>query len=347
MNFFGILGPRMNYLTFYGLNQEPFSNAPVGRFFFNSSQHSQALMRIHRVLSQMKGLAVLVGEIGAGKTTLARKILDSLPEEEYEAALLVIIHSGISANWLLRRIAQQLGVPKPAEEKLQILSQLYRRLLQIADSGKKAVVLIDEAQMLQSRELMEEFRGLLNLEIPNQKLITFAFFGLPELEENLRLDPPLMQRMALKYHLGTLDLESTKQYIEHRLSLAGASRTIFEDGAIEAIHQYSTGIPRLINTMADNALFEGFILKAPMLTRSILENIAVDLGLSESRKRELRVVEQVETVKPVTIQNENLSKPFSVAEVKEEPTAEHPFERSSADDTEDIDSILAGLEEKL
>ena len=134
----------MNYLVFYGLEQEPFSNAPVSRFYYHSEQHAQALMRIRRVAEEMKGLAVLMGDIGAGKTTLARKMLDSLPEEEYESALLVIIHSGISANWLLRRIAQQLGVQKPANEKLQILGQLYRRLLQIAESGKKAIVLIDE-----------------------------------------------------------------------------------------------------------------------------------------------------------------------------------------------------------
>ena len=130
----------------------------------------------------MKGLSVLVGDIGAGKTTLARRMLDSLPEDEYEAALLVIIHSGVTANWLLRRIALQLGVENPAQEKLALLSQLYQRLLQIYESGKKAVVLIDEAQMLETRELMEEFRGLLNLEVPERKLISFVFFGLPEIE---------------------------------------------------------------------------------------------------------------------------------------------------------------------
>src|SRR5689334_12991268 len=176
----------MNYLDFFELSQEPFSNAPVSRFYYNSTQHAQALSRLMHAVSNMKGLAVLVGDIGAGKTTLARKMLDSLPEAEFEAALLVIIHSGITPQWLLRRIAQQLGVQNPAEEKLQILSQLYRRLLQIADQGKKAIVLIDEAQMLQTRELMEEFRGLLNLEVPDRKLITFIFFGLPEIEENLK-----------------------------------------------------------------------------------------------------------------------------------------------------------------
>src|SRR5690242_9939110 len=111
----------MTYLDFFELNQEPFSNAPVSRFYYNSSQHSQALVRLMHAVGQMKGLSLLIGDIGAGKTTLARRMLDSLPESEYEAALLVIIHSGITANWLLRRIALQLGVESPANEKLALL----------------------------------------------------------------------------------------------------------------------------------------------------------------------------------------------------------------------------------
>src|SRR5689334_23554384 len=117
-------------------------------------------MRLTHAVSGMKGLAILVGDIGAGKTTLARRMLDSLPEEEYEAALFVIIHSGVTASWLLRRIALQLGVENPAQEKLALLSQLYQRLVQIHEQGRKAVVLIDEAQMLAARGLMEAFRVL-------------------------------------------------------------------------------------------------------------------------------------------------------------------------------------------
>ena len=192
----------MNYLEFYELSQEPFSNAPVSRFYYSSAQHAQALMRLTHAVSGMKGLAVLVGDIGAGKTTLARRMLDSLPEEEYEAALMVIIHSGITAGWLLKRIALQLGVENPAEEKLALLSQLYQRLVRIYEQGKKAVVLIDEAQMLQSRELMEEFRGLLNLEVPERKLLSFVFFGLPEIEQN-RLDF-VLQDFDLVLELGYL-----------------------------------------------------------------------------------------------------------------------------------------------
>lgn len=267
------------YLDFFELTTEPFSNAPVSRFYYNSTQHSQALTRLMHAVSYMKGLSILVGDIGAGKTTLARRMLDSLPESEYEAALLVIIHSGITANWLLRRIALQLGVENPAQEKLALLSQLYQRLLQIYESGKKAVVLIDEAQMLETRELMEEFRGLLNLEVPERKLISFVFFGLPEIEKNLKLDPPLAQRVAFRYKLEPFTAESTEAYIKHRLRLAGSARMPFTPEALLAIHQASGGTPRVINTLCDNALFEAFLSRHESIDEGLVRRVAENLGL--------------------------------------------------------------------
>jgi general secretion pathway protein A len=269
----------VTYLEFYELSQEPFSNAPVSRFYYSSAQHAQALMRLTHAVSGMKGLAVLVGDIGAGKTTLARRMLDSLPEEEYEAALLVIIHSGITASWLLKRIALQLGVENPAEEKLALLSQLFQRLVRIYEQGKKAVVLIDEAQMLATREIMEEFRGLLNLEVPERKLLSFVFFGLPEIEDNLRLDPPLAQRVALKYRLEPLSPEATEAYVRHRLRLAGAPRVPFTSTGLARVHAHSRGTPRLINTLCDNALFEGFVARARDVDGRFVDRVARDLGL--------------------------------------------------------------------
>jgi general secretion pathway protein A len=269
----------VTYLDFYELSQEPFSNAPVSRFYYSSAQHAQALMRLTHVVSGMRGLAVLVGDIGAGKTTLARRMLDALPEEEYEAALLVIVHSGITPSWLLKRIALQLGVDSPADEKLALLAQLYQRLVEIYDQGKKAVVLIDEAQMLASREIMEEFRGLLNLEVPERKLISFVFFGLPDIEANLKLDPPLAQRVALKYRLEPLTREATEAYIRHRLRLAGAPRVPFTAAAMTRIHLLGRGTPRLINTLCDNALFEGFVARARQLDDAAVDRVALNLGL--------------------------------------------------------------------
>jgi type II secretory pathway predicted ATPase ExeA len=264
----------MSYLEHFGLTEEPFSNAPVSRFYFESSQHQQALVRLTHAVSRMRGLSVLVGDIGAGKTTLARRLLDALPEEEYEAALFVIIHSGVTASWLLRRIALQLGVENPAQEKLALLSQLYQRLMQIHEQGRKAVVLIDEAQMLETRELMEEFRGLLNLEVPERKLISFVFFGLPDIERNLRLDPPLAQRVAMRYRLEPFNPESTRSYVEHRIHAAGGSHNPFTPAAIDVLHRVSGGSPRIINTLCDNALFEAFLTGETTVDGPRIEEIA-------------------------------------------------------------------------
>ena len=268
----------MSYLDFFRLQAEPFSNAPNERFYYNSAQHARALTRIMYIAETMKGLGVVVGDIGTGKTTLARKVLDSLPDEIYESALLIILHSEISSEWLLRKIASQIGVQQPAREKIQIIAQLYRRLMELHETGKRAVVLIDEAQMLNSKDLMEEFRGLLNLEVTAHKLITFIFFGLPEMEQNLQLDPPLLQRMAMKIRLSTLTEEATKAYVIHRMSVAGNRDEIFTGEALTHIYNYSTGIPRKINVLCDNALFQGFLMRQHRVDADIVLEMASDLG---------------------------------------------------------------------
>ncbi|OGQ92097.1 MAG: hypothetical protein A2289_24155 [Deltaproteobacteria bacterium RIFOXYA12_FULL_58_15] len=271
----------MDYLEYFGFNSEPFSNAPLSRFYFASRQHTEALERLRYAASTMKGLAILVGDIGLGKTTLARRMLEALPDDEYEAAMLVIVHAGINASWLLKRIAIQLGVPDPAEDKLTILSQLYQRLVQIHDSGKRTVVLIDEAQMLATRELMEEFRGLLNLEVPERKLISFIFFGLPEIERNLRLDPPLAQRIALRVHMKPLGRDDTLAYIEHRLSLAGGKPGLFDAGALERIFSLTRGVPRMVNTLCDNLLLEMFFARQAVGNDDLVVGVAENLGFGK------------------------------------------------------------------
>ena len=269
----------MSYLEHYGLDREPFSNAPDARFYYNSDLHSQALLRLMYAVDSNKGLAVLVGGVGTGKTTLARRMLDNLPEDRYESSLLVMVHSGITPEWILTRIALQLGVDEPAGDRLKLLKQLYTRLLEIEDEGRRAVVLIDEAQMLQSRELMEEFRGLLNLEIPGKKLLNIVFFGLTELEDCLALDEALAQRVAVKYHLKSMTFETTTSYIKHRLQVAGAREVLYDAEVIPLIHRYAGGVPRLINTISDNCLFEAYLRKMHKVDSRIAHSVAGDLGL--------------------------------------------------------------------
>lgn len=286
----------MSYLEHFGLRSEPFSNTPTDRFYFRSPQHERAMTRLMHVIEGMRGLAVLVGEIGQGKTTLARRLLERLPEDRYEASLLVVIHSGITASWLLRRIASSIGVRDPAEDKLELLGQVYERLLEIHREGRKAVVLVDEAQMLQSQELMEEFRGLLNIEVPGQKLINFVFFGLPEVETYIQLDPPLAQRVALKVRLDRLDLESTRAYVLHRLQLAGAMHNPFEEDALKAIHRFSGGTPRVVNTLCDNCLLEAYLDGERRVSEVRVEAVARNLGLAasdSSRSLDLTEVDRI------------------------------------------------------
>ncbi|MBE0500193.1 MAG: AAA family ATPase [Desulfuromonadales bacterium] len=273
----------MSYLAHFNLEREPFSNAPDARFYFDSDQHSQALVRLMYVVNSNKGLAVLVGGVGTGKTTLARRMLETLDESKYESSMLVMVHSSINPEWILTRIAMQLGVQDPAADRLTVLKQLYERLLEIESEGRRAVILIDEAQMLQSRELMEEFRGLLNLEIPGKKLLNIIFFGLAEIEDCLRLDEPLAQRVALKYHLKSLSIEITTSYIQYRLNVAGGKVDLFDTAAIDAIHRFAGGVPRLINTICDNCLFESFMLKVDKIDAKIVHSVAGDLGLSATK----------------------------------------------------------------
>lgn len=307
----------MSYIEYFSLEREPFSNAPDARFYFNSEQHSQALMRLMYSVDSNKGLAVLVGGVGTGKTTLARRMLDCLVEDKYESSLLVMVHSGVTPEWILTRIALQLGVENPAADRLALLRQLYERLLQIEQSGRRAVVLIDEAQMLYSRELMEEFRGLLNLEIPGKKLLNIVFFGLAEVEDCLRLDEPLAQRVALKFHLKSLTPALTESYIKHRLQIAGAKRMLFRNECVIAIHGYTRGVPRLINTVCDNCLLESYLRKQHEVDLRIVQSVAGDLGL--------------------------LSQPISPSASAEVP----PAAARESDGLDEIESMLDRLETKV
>ncbi len=272
----------MDYLEYYKLKEHPFSNTVDNKFYYNSTEHSHALIKLRYAIDTKKGLAVVIGETGSGKTTLARRLLEDLDENLYEAALLVIIHSSVSSEWLLKKFALQLGISDVKEEKVELLSQIYRRLSEINEQGKTAVLLMDEVQMLKSKEIMEEFRGLLNMEMSEGKMINLIFFGLGDLEDVLSLDEPLKQRVAIRVNLKAFSEENTKQYIEHRLKVAGSAKNMFTDGAVKAVYKYSRGLPRLVNTICDNALLEGFLFKAQIIDESVIKAVAIDLALNES-----------------------------------------------------------------
>ncbi len=271
----------MTYEEFFGLTEQPFSNAVDEKFYFKSEQHEQATIRMIHAIDTMKGLAVMIGESGIGKSLLARKIvIEELDDMDiYEAGLLIVVHTDITADWILKKIALQMGVEEPADNKLQIIKQLYERLIEIHEEGRKAVLLIDEANMLKKKEIMEELRGLLNLEVPGKKLLTIILIGIPELEDNLKSDPALAQRVALKFTLGALKEDEVKKYISHRLTIAGCTKELFTPDAYENVFIHSKGIPRIINTICDNCLLEGFLLKKPLIDAQLVKDVAIGLGV--------------------------------------------------------------------
>ncbi len=270
----------MDYLDFYNLKEHPFSNIVDSRFYYNSSQHSQAVVKLKHAIDARRGLSVVVGDIGAGKTTLARKLLEELDEKSYEAALLVIIHSSVSSEWLLKKLALQLGVKEVKESKVEVLGQIYGRLAEIYEQGRIAVILMDEVQMLKSREIMEEFRGLLNMEFAEGKMVNLVLFGLTGMEDILSLDEPLKQRVSMRIRLSALSEEEAKSYMLHRLEVAGARNGLFTPAAFHAVYNCSKGLPRLINTICDNALLDGFLFKSEVIDERVIKAVAADLGLN-------------------------------------------------------------------
>jgi len=273
----------MSYEEFYGLKEEPFAITPDPKYFFESDQHMGALIRVQHAIDSSKGLCVVIGDMGLGKTFISRKILEKLQADEgkYEVSLLIVIHHEITAAWLIKRIALSLGIEFPAEDKSTLISQICRQLIQIDDSGKKTVLLIDEAHMLQLKEIYEELRGLLNVEARNHKLLNIVLLGPPELENYLQLDPPLVSRIGLKFTLKPLDQKATAGYMSHRLKVAGAARDIFTPEACSMVFAASRGVPRLINTISDNALLEGFLEKKEQIGPEIIATVADSLGIKK------------------------------------------------------------------
>ncbi|MGA1845810.1 ExeA family protein [Deferribacter abyssi] len=269
----------MGLKEFYGLKELPFNNTPDLKYFYKTKKHSLVLNKLNYLIDYKKGLGVVLGPIGTGKTILARLFFEELDPDKYDAALIVVVHSEVTSKWFLKKLCLQLGVQNIPTEKHEMVNALYQELSKINEMGKKVVILIDEAQMLSKKEVMEEMRGLLNFEDEKGKLITFVLFGLPELEDNLRQDKPLFQRVSMRFTLEPLSLDETSQYIKHRLEIAGLEEMIFDSEAVNKIYEYSKGIPRLINTICDNALFEGFLIKNHMIDKGLIEQVAQDLGL--------------------------------------------------------------------
>jgi type II secretory pathway predicted ATPase ExeA len=272
----------MEHLEHFGLTRDPFRNDPQRRFYFKSHQHQDAERRLLRGVRQGKGLAVLLGQVGSGKTTLVRHLLEQLDESRFEASLLVLIQGAVDTDWLLVRFARHLGIEEPAAKRAALLGQIYARLVTIHQQGQRAVILIDEAQMLNRREILVELRGLLNLEFDEERLLSLVLTGLPELEDVLKLDAPLADRVEIRVALSHLDAESSHEYLAHRIRMAGGNPAILAREAAAGVARFAGGIPRRMNTLADNALFEAYLAGRRSVSIPDVELAAADLGWSPS-----------------------------------------------------------------
>jgi general secretion pathway protein A len=246
------------YLDYYALSEPPFDISPNPRFLFYSPNHREAFNHLLYGIRERKGFVQITGEVGAGKTTLCRALFEQL-DSRFSTAL--ILNPVLSAGELIKAIAVEFGLFVNGLDRLDILAGLNGFLLQQAERGKAAVLIIDEAQDL-TDELLEQVRLLSNLETDSCRLLQIVLIGQPELRD--RLNNPrlrqLRQRITVRYHLPPLNRAEVSQYIQHRLEVSGANGApYFTRPALWRVYHYSGGIPRLVNAVCDKALLAGFV----------------------------------------------------------------------------------------
>ena len=245
------------YTDFYNLDEPPFNVTPDPKFLYMADQHTTALNHLEYGIRQGKGFVLLTGEVGTGKSTLCRRLLQTL-DDSYHSAL--VLNPMLSETQLLRAIVAEFGIEESCRDRFSALKVLNQFLLSLNSAGREAVLIIDEAQDL-TTGLLEMVRLLSNLETESHKLLQIVLAGQPELRLKLRLPAlrQLNQRISVRYHLRAMDLAETGEYIRHRLSTVGGGEVVFEDDAITEIYRHSGGTPRMINVLGDKALLAGYV----------------------------------------------------------------------------------------
>jgi general secretion pathway protein A len=264
------------YLDYYGLTEPPFDITPNPRFLFYSAKHREAFNHLLYGIRERKGFVQLTGEVGAGKTTLCRAMLEQL-DERFATAL--ILNPVMSADELIKAIGLEFGLPVSGLDRLDTLAVINEFLLRQVEAGRDAVLIIDEAQDL-TDELLEQVRLLSNFETDNRKLLQIVLMGQPELRD--RLNNPrlrqLRQRITVRYHLLPLSRQEVRQYVQHRLHLCGGNgHPCFTGPAFWQLYHYTKGIPRVLNALCDKALLAGFVAQRKR----------IDFGLVSRAVREL------------------------------------------------------------
>lgn len=290
------------YNDFFGLKETPFTIAPDPRYLFMSERHRDALAHLLYGIGAGGGFVLLTGEVGTGKTTVCRCLLEQLPAN---VRLAYILNPKLNAIELMATMCDELGIEyDPKESSLKTFTDLLsRRLLDNHEQALNTVLMIDEAQNL-SVEVLEQIRLLTNLETNQKKLLQIILIGQPELQELLAKKElrQLAQRITARYHLRPLSLNETKSYLEHRLRIAGVMRPVFKSKAIKLIHKASGGIPRLINVISDRAMLGAFAENLHHVdTRTVNKAVAEVLGDMVEVKEPSSIVSHWKWVVPVLV----------------------------------------------
>ena len=266
------------YEAFYGLNSKPFQLNPDPGFFFGSKQHRRAKSYLEYGVSRNEGFIVITGEIGAGKTTVLRSLIDSLHGTHVVTGHLVTTQ--LDAEDTLRMVGAAFGFRVKDVPKSELLITLEAFLISQTSKGKRCLLIVDEAQNL-TPKAVEELRMLSNFQFGNQALLQSFLIGQPEFREILQRPEmeQFRQRVAATCHIGPLDRDETEQYVRHRLKCAGATdRPSFGEGLFDVLHRASGGIPRRINTLCDRLLLLGFLSDRSALTAADMEEVVREMA---------------------------------------------------------------------
>ncbi len=255
----------MSYLEHFNLREQPFRLTPDPEFLYWSKQHARAKAYMESTIWLADGFVVITGEIGSGKTTLLQSFLSELEDDVVYA---VVSQTQLTATQFLQAVLTEFGFKPFNKRKVELLDMLNMFLIEQYASGKKVVLIVDEAQNLAGK-VLEEIRLMSGIESHKEKVLRIILAGQPELRDTL--DSPslkqLVQRVRLRFHIGPLDQREMHEYIEHRLEVAGATeRGLFADDTFETIYKFTGGVPRLINTLCDTALLCAFADEKPRVS---------------------------------------------------------------------------------
>ena len=270
----------MSYLEHFKFDKPPFGLSPDPDFVYWSKQHSRAKAYMESTIWLSDGFVVITGEIGSGKTTLLQSFLGELGDDVIYA---VVSQTQLNATQLLQAILTEFGFKPFDKKKVELLDMLNMYLIEQYAAGKKVILIIDEAQNLTTK-VLEEVRLLSGIETSKEKVLRIILAGQPELRDTLNTPElkQLVQRVRLRFHLGALDQREMREYIEHRIQVAGREEPdLFTEDAFPLVYRYSGGVPRLINTICDSALLVAFADEKTQIGPEEIENTAEELGWEE------------------------------------------------------------------